>query len=104
MVDQRPFPLEALTRVNNTFPFQQHIKATCDLLPPLARAWFFPFEQFIGQQMVQLQDSILEHLHHHALSNMFFNGIFEAHCVRILSCYGPKAGTWLTVRSVFPTF
>ncbi len=104
MVDQCPFLLEALTWVNNTFLFQQHFKATCDLLPPLARAWFFPFEQFIGQQMVQLQDSILEHLHHHTLSNMFFNGIFEAHSVRILSCYGPKASAWLTVWSVFPTF
>jgi hypothetical protein len=29
-----------------------------------------PFEQFNKQQMVQLQDSILEHLQHHTLSNM----------------------------------
>ncbi len=34
-VDQRPFLLEALTQVNNTFPFQQHFKTTCDLLPHL---------------------------------------------------------------------
>jgi hypothetical protein len=31
------------------------------------------FEQFIKQQMVKLQDSILEHLHHHTFSNMFSN-------------------------------
>jgi hypothetical protein len=47
MVNQRPFLLEALTRVdNNTIPLQQHLTATCDFLPPLAHACFFPFEQF----------------------------------------------------------
>jgi hypothetical protein len=36
MVDQCHF-LFALVRVNNnTFPFQQHLKATCNLLSPLA--------------------------------------------------------------------
>jgi hypothetical protein len=30
--------------------------------------------------MVHFQGSILECLHHHTLSSMFFNGIFEAHC------------------------
>jgi hypothetical protein len=29
--------------------------------------------------MVQLQDSILEHLHHHTFFKMFFDEIFEAH-------------------------
>jgi hypothetical protein len=29
--------------------------------------------------MVQFQDSILKHLHHHTLSNMFFDETFEAH-------------------------
>jgi hypothetical protein len=41
---------------------------------------FFPFEQLIGQQMVQFENSILECLHHHSLSNMFFDKIFEANC------------------------
>jgi hypothetical protein len=40
----------------------------------------FPFEQLIEQQMVRLQDSIVEHLHHHTLSNILFDGISEAHC------------------------
>jgi hypothetical protein len=32
MVNQRPFFLEALARVdNNTFPFQQHLQTTCNL-------------------------------------------------------------------------
>jgi len=45
IVDQRPFLLETLTQVNNnTFPFQQHFKTTCDLLPPLVCACPFPFE------------------------------------------------------------
>jgi hypothetical protein len=80
MVNQRPFLLEALAQVdNNTFPFEQHLKATCDLLPPLACVSFPPFKQFIEQQMVQFQDSISEHLHHHTLSNMFFDGTSEAH-------------------------
>jgi hypothetical protein len=48
MVDQCPFLLEALTQINNnTFPFQQHFKAPCDLLPPPACACFASFEQLI---------------------------------------------------------
>ncbi len=50
MVDQHPFLFEALARIdNNTFPFQQYLKVACDILPPLARACFFPFEQLIRQ-------------------------------------------------------
>jgi hypothetical protein len=65
MVDQRPFLLEALTWVgNNTFPFQQHLKAACDFILPITCTCFPSFEQLIGQQMVQLQDSISECLHH----------------------------------------
>jgi hypothetical protein len=49
MVNQRPFPHKALTRVNNnTFYFQQHFKVTCDLLPPLPRAIFLPFNNSLG--------------------------------------------------------
>ncbi len=44
------------------------------------RACLFPFEQLIGQQIVQLQDSILERLHHHTLSSMLFDKTFETHC------------------------
>ncbi len=44
MVDQHPFLFEALTWVNNTFPFQQHLKATCDLLPPPICVCIPPFE------------------------------------------------------------
>jgi hypothetical protein len=54
--------------------------------------------------MVQLQDSISEHLHHHTLSNMFFDGTFKAHYVQILSCSGPWVGIWLTAWQVFPAF
>ncbi len=105
MVDQRPFLLEALTQVdNNIFPFQQHLKVTCNLLPSPTRTCFLPFEQFIGQQMVQLQDSILEHLHHHTLSNMLFDRLFEIYYVRILSCSNPKASIWLIIRLAFLTF
>jgi hypothetical protein len=53
MVDQCPFLLEALAQVdNNTFPFQQHLKATCDFLLPLTCACLPSFEQLIKQQMV----------------------------------------------------
>jgi hypothetical protein len=35
MVDQHPFLFDALTQVDNdTFFFQQHLKATCDFLSP----------------------------------------------------------------------
>jgi hypothetical protein len=45
MIDQRPFLLEALAQVdNNTFPFQQHLKVACDLLPPPIRVCFPSFE------------------------------------------------------------
>jgi len=54
--------------------------------------------------MVQLQNSISKHLHHHTLSNMFFYEIFEAHHARILSCSGPRAGIWFTIRPIFSTF
>jgi hypothetical protein len=92
MVDQSPFLFEALTQVNNnTFPFQQHLEATHDLLPLVAYACLPPFEQFIRQQMVQLQDSISERLHHHTLCNMLFNGTFKVHHARILICSGPRA-------------
>ncbi len=81
MVDQHPFFLKILAQVdNNIFPFHQHLKATCDLLLPPARMCLFPFEQFIRQQMVHLQDSISKRLHHHTLSNMLFEKIFKAHC------------------------
>jgi hypothetical protein len=97
MVDHHPFHFKALTRVdNNTFPFQQHFKTTCELQPPLAHACFLPFEQFIRQQMIQLQDSISKHLHHHTLSSMPSDEISEAHHARILSCYGPRVNVWLT--------
>jgi hypothetical protein len=34
------------------------------------------------------QDSILEHLHHHTITNMFFDKKFEAHHAQILSSLG----------------
>jgi len=102
--DQCPFLLEALTRVdNNLFFFQQHVKAACDLLPPPAWACLPPFEQFIGQQMVHFQDSISKCLHHHTLSNMLFNKIFETHCVQILSCFGLGAGVLVYNSINFPS-
>jgi hypothetical protein len=53
MVDQHPFLLEALMRIENkTFPCQQHFKVACDFLLPLTSACFYLFEQFIEQQMV----------------------------------------------------
>ncbi len=92
MVDQCPVLLEALAQVdNNTFPFQQHLKAACDLLPPLTHVCLPPFEKFIRQQMVQLQDCISKHLHHHIIFNMLFDGIYEAHHAQTLSCSGPRA-------------
>jgi len=105
MVDQPSFLLKALTQVdNNTFPFQQHLKAACDLLLPLTFTCLLPFEQLIKQQMVWPQDSILERLHHHTLFNILFDKIFQTHCAQILSCFGPKVGFWLTTQPTFPTF
>jgi len=65
---------------------------------------FLSFEQLIGQQMVQLQNSISECLHHHTLSNIFSNGISKAQCAQILSCSGPGANTYLIIWPIFPSF
>jgi hypothetical protein len=95
MVDQHPFLLEALTWVNNnTFPFQQHFKATCDVQPPPTYACLPPFEQLIGQQMVQLQNSISKHLHHHTLSNMLCERISESVATLTWPSVGVKPNTW----------
>jgi len=50
--------------------------------------------------MVQLQDSILEHLHRYTLFNMLFDMTSETHCAQILSCSGPGVGVWLIIRPV----
>jgi hypothetical protein len=104
MVDQHPFLEDLICVDNNTFLFQQHFKAACDLLSPLTHACFLSFEQLIMQQMVQLQNSISECLHHHFFFNMFFKKIFEAHCAWISSCSNLGVGTWFITWLVFPTF
>jgi hypothetical protein len=105
MVDPCPFLFEALVRVNNnTFPFQQHLKEACDLLPCLAWMCLPPFEEFIGQQMVHIQDSILERLHHHSLFKMISNKIVEVHHAQILSCLCFQVSIWFIARLIFPTF
>jgi len=68
------------------------------------RACLLPFEQFIGQQMVQFKDSISKYLHYHIFSNMFFDETFEAHCAQILSCSGLGVDAWLTTWLIFQTF
>jgi hypothetical protein len=76
----------------------------CDLLPPLVRTCFLLFEQFIGQQMVWLQDSISKHLHLHTFPSMFFDMIFKAHRAQILSCSSARVGVWLTIWLIFLSF
>jgi hypothetical protein len=63
-----------------------------------------PFEQLIEQQMVWFQDSILEHLRHHILFNMFFDKIFEIDCARMFSFFSRRMGVWLIIQPTFPTF
>jgi hypothetical protein len=53
-----------------------------------------------GQQMVQLQDSISECLHHNTFSNMFFNKISKADCAWILSCFGLEVNAWFIIQLV----
>ncbi len=105
MVDQSPFLFKTLTWVdNNTFPFQQHFKVKCDFLWPLVVYVFLLFEQLIGQQMVWLQDSILECLHYHTLSNILSNGISKSHCAWILSCFSLGASVCLTTWPIISSF
>jgi hypothetical protein len=105
MVDQCPFLLEALTRVdNNKFPFYPRFKVACDLLLSLAHACPPPFEQFIMHQMIHFQHSILKRLHHHTFFSMLFDKISKAHYARILSCSCLGANTWFTTWVVFLAF
>jgi hypothetical protein len=53
--------------------------------------------------MVQLQDSILEHLHHHTFSNMLSDEISEAHRAWILSCSSPRVGALAYNFIIFPS-
>jgi hypothetical protein len=50
MVDQHPFLLQVLAQINNTFLFQQHFKATWNLLPPPAYACFFHLNNSLGNK------------------------------------------------------
>ncbi len=106
MFNQHPFFIETLTQIeNNTFRFQQqHFKATCDFLLPLAQVCYLPFEQLIKKQTVHFRDSISECLHHHTLSNMLFDEILKVNRVQILSCPSPRVGVWLVTWPIFPTF
>ncbi len=54
--------------------------------------------------MVQLQEFILKHLHHHTIFNMFSDGTFKAHRAQILSCSSLGANVWLTPRLIFQPF
>jgi hypothetical protein len=54
--------------------------------------------------MVQLQDCILEHLHHHTFFNMLFDKISKAHRAWVLSCSTPRANVWLRTQPIFLTF
>ncbi len=51
MVDQRPVLYEVLAQIsNNKFPFQQHLEATCDLLPPQPVCVFFHLNNSSGNK------------------------------------------------------
>jgi hypothetical protein len=54
--------------------------------------------------MVQVQNSISKHLHHHTFFNILFNGTYETHHAQILSYSHPGAGIWLIVWPVFLAF
>jgi hypothetical protein len=105
MVNQCSFRFETLAWiVNNIFFFQQQLKENCNLLLPPAHTCFLPFEQLIGQQMVQLQNSISKCLRHHTLSVILFDKIYETYCVWILSCSNLGVSVWLIIRPTFPAF
>jgi hypothetical protein len=54
--------------------------------------------------MVWLQDSISNHLHHHTVSNILLDKIYEAHHAWILSCSNLGMGDWLIIRPIFLAF
>ncbi len=54
--------------------------------------------------MVQLQNSISEHLHHHTFFSMLSNEIYKAHRAQILSCSSLGANIWFTTQPIFLAF
>jgi len=64
----------------------------------------FCLNNLSSNKWFDFQNSISKCLHHHTFFSMFFNGIFEAHHARVISCFGPKASLWLTIWSIFPSF
>jgi len=81
MNDQHHFLLKALAQVNNNTS-----KWLVIFYHPQHECVFFPLN------MVQLQDSILDRLHHHTFSNMLSDKISKTHHAQILSCSNPEVG------------
>jgi hypothetical protein len=54
--------------------------------------------------MVRFQNSILECLHHHTLSNIFSDRISEPHRARILLCFSLGASASFIIRPIFLGF
>lgn len=103
IIEQHLILFESLVWVDDdTFFFQQRFKVTNNLYH-LQHVCLLPFEQPIGQQIDQFQDSILKHLHHHTFSTMLFEKMFNAHQTHTLSYFGLGASTWLTTH-VIPCF
>ncbi len=77
MIDQHPFLLEMLTQSQQHLSFPTTFQGSMWFIISPNSHMFPSIWKFIKQQMVRLQDFILEHLHHHTLSNMLSNKIFE---------------------------
>ncbi len=88
--------------MTTTSPFSSNTSNRHVIFYHFQHVCIFFFQQLIGQQMVQLKNSILECLHHHTISSTFFDMIFEVHCVRILSCFNLEVRA--IIRLVFLAF
>jgi len=87
IIEQRPILFESLVWVDDdTFLFQQYLKMTNNFYH-LQNVCLLPFEQPIGQQIDQFQDSILKHLWYHTFSTMFFEEMFNAHGLQHMSSH-----------------
>jgi hypothetical protein len=102
MVDQGFFLAWSLnTSWQQHLPFPIALQSHLRFSTTLTRTCFLPFEQLIGHQMVWFQDSILERLHHHTLSNMLFYSIVKPTMLESYYVLGPRWALGLQFDHLF---
>jgi len=103
IVDQYHFLLEALTGIdNNTFPFQQHLKMACVLLPPKPMHVFFHLNNSSNNKWFNFKISSWNICTVIPFPTCFLTKHLKLIMPEVCSSLG--AGTWFIIRLIFPFF